>query len=189
MSPVPSLDAYLSPAGCPRERPPLAALSGPTRELHESIDAAIRRQGLPYLHPSDPTLQLDMLGSRRMIEWQERKAEWVFGGERCWFSLQPFYARYGVELTRRLAARVQGLENAAGAILADCGMQAVALTFDTLARGRGHAVLFRGVYNKTRRYLEWLGGRLGLQVTIVDEGDLAALEHAVRSLARPTPTR
>ena len=39
----------------------------------------------------------------------------------------------------------------------------------------GHAVLMRQVYNKTRSYLEWMAARVGGSVTIVDDGDMAAL--------------
>ncbi len=151
-----------------------------TRTLHAAIDEAARREGIPYLHPDDPTLQLDMLGSRHMIDWQERKLECVMTGERCWSDLHQFYARYGVETTRELLSEVRRLEGASGAVLTDCGMQAVALTLDVIARQGGHAILARGVYNKTRRYLEWLGGRISVDVTLVDDGDYAGIESAIR---------
>jgi cystathionine beta-lyase len=175
-----SLADYLDPTRCPPERPGRELFSPRSLELHDAIDRAARRAGFPYLHPEDPTLQLDMLGSRRMRAWQERKAERLFGAEACWSDLEQFYARYGVETTRRLLAAVRELEHAAGAVLTDCGMQAVALSFDILARRGGHAVLLRGVYNKTRRYLEWLGNRLGFEVSIVDEGDYDGLASALR---------
>ena len=55
------LNDYLNASSTPRERPAASVFSAATRELHTSIDAAIRRHGVPYLHPEDPTLQLDML--------------------------------------------------------------------------------------------------------------------------------
>lgn len=175
-----SIQDYLDPRGCPASRPDMACFSPSTRKLHQSIDAAACRHGIPYLHPEDPTLQLDMLGSRHMVDWQERKAEWMMAGERCWSDLHQFYARYGVETTRELLAAVRELEGADGAVLTDCGMQAVALTFDVLARPGGNALLCRGVYNKSRRYLEWLGGRMKIDVTLVDDGDYAGIEQAIR---------
>jgi cystathionine beta-lyase/cystathionine gamma-synthase len=48
-----------------------------------------------------------------------------------------------------------------------------------LPAGR-HAVLMRQVYNKTRSYLTWLAERIGGAVTIVDDGDRAALAAAIR---------
>ena len=178
----PSIDDYQDPQNCPQPRPGLDLFSSETQELHQSIDSAARRHGTPYLHPQDPTLQLDMLGSRHMVDWQERKAESVLAGEECWSELHQFYARYGVETNRKLVARVRALENAAGVILTDCGMQAVALTFDVLAANiGGHAILVRGVYNKTRRYLEWLGNRLTIEISIVNDGDYEGMEKAMRS--------
>ena len=171
---------YLDPQSCPSSRPAWSAFDPATRELHERINAAARRRGMPYLHPEDPTLQLDMLGSRLMTDWQEKKAEWVFAGERCWSDLHQFYARYGVETSRPLIASLRDLEHAGGVILTDCGMQALALTIDALAFPGGHAVLMRGVYNKTRRYLEWLGNRMNFEVTIVEDGDEGGAVAAIR---------
>jgi cystathionine beta-lyase/cystathionine gamma-synthase len=174
------LEDYQDPADCPRERPSLAIMSEATRRLHQEIDEAARRLGHPYLHPDGPTIQLDMLGSRRMVEWQESKAQMVMLGESSWSELAQFYARYGVETTRALLREVKALEGAAGVLLTESGMGAVALVLDILARPRSHAVLLRGVYNKTKRYAEWIGGRLDFTVTPVDEGDYRALEAAIR---------
>jgi cystathionine beta-lyase/cystathionine gamma-synthase len=171
---------YLDPTGCPAARPSLDAMASGTRQLHRGIDQAIRESGVPYLHPSDQTIMLDLLGSRRMVEWQESKASFVFEGDGCWSELPQVYARYGVQNTRQLLAEVRTLEEAPGAVLTDCGMQACALLFDVLVRPRSHAVLMQQVYNKTRKYLELLCQRLGAEVTVVEDGDYAALEAAVR---------
>jgi len=155
-------------------------MAAATRRLHEAIDKAMRRSGVPYLHPESPTLQLDLLGSERMTAWQEGKASYLFMGEGCWSELPQIYARYGVETTRRLLAEVRRLENAQGAVLADCGMQACSLLFDVLLKPRAHAVLCRQIYNKTKKYCEWLSARLGGSVTIADDGDYEAIEAAVQ---------
>ncbi len=47
-----------------------------------------------------------------------------------------------------------------------------------------HAVLMRQVYNKTRSYLEWMAARVGGSVTVVDDGDAAALAAAIRPETR-----
>jgi cystathionine gamma-lyase len=151
-----------------------------TRELHEAIDANTRRTGRPYLHPEEPTVQLDLLGSARTIAWQEGKAQFLFASEGCWSELPHLYARYGTTATAELLARLKALEQASAALLCDSGMQATALAFDTLLTPGSHAVLMRQVYNKTRSYLEWLAQRTGAAITIVDDGDLAAVEQAVR---------
>lgn len=179
-----ALGDWLDPSGCPAERPPLARMSEETRGMHEAIDAHVRRVALPYLHPSDPTVQLDLFGSAQVIAWQEGKAEFLFSGEGCWSSLPHLYARYGTTLTGQLREAIEALEQAPCVLLCDSGMQATALCFDTLMAPGGHAVLMRQVYNKTRTYLEWMAGRIGGSVTIVDDGDHAALAAAIRPETR-----
>jgi cystathionine beta-lyase/cystathionine gamma-synthase len=178
------LGPWLDAAQAPAERPPLAAMSSETRTLHESIDAHIRRTGVPYLHPEDATVQLDLLGSASVIDWQEAKASFLFMGEGCWSELPHLYARYGTTSTAALIDRLKQLEQAAAVLVCDSGMQATALVFDALMVPGGHAVLMRQVYNKTRSYLEWLAGRLGGSVTVVDDGDHAAIAAAIRPETR-----
>ena len=173
-------DDYLDPAGCPPERPPLDRMGERTRQLHRAVDDHIRRTGVPYLHPDSPTLQLDMISSRDVVAWQEGKASFLFMGEGCWSELPHLYARYGTGAGARLIAKVRELEHAQAAILADCGMQATALTFDVLMSPGSHAVCFRQVYNKSRTYLEHLAGRIRGSVTVVDDGDLEAAAAAIQ---------
>ena len=170
---------WLQPDACPAERPPLSSMSERTRQLHDSLDAHARRSGLPYLHPDDPTVQLDLFGSARAIAWQEGKAAFMFAGEGCWSELPHLYARYGTTATGALISRVKALEHAGAALVCDSGMQATALVFDVLMGAGRHAVLMRQVYNKTRSYLEWLASRVGATITIVDDGDRDALAAAI----------
>lgn len=176
--------SWLDPAGCPAERPPLDAMSAATRGLHDAIDAHARRAGVAYLHPDEPTVQLDLLGSARVVAWQEGKSQALFAGEGCWSELPHLYARYGTTATAALIARVREIEAASAALVCDSGMQATALVFDALMTPGGHAVLMRQVYNKTRSFLEWLAERIGGAVTIVDDGDAAALAAAIRPETR-----
>ena len=174
------ITAWLDPSGCPAERPPLDEMAPATRSLHLALDDHARRTGLAYLHPDDPTVQLDLLGSARTIAWQEGKAAFLFASEGCWSELPPLYARYGTTATGQLIARLKHLEHAGAALVCDSGMQATALVFDTLMGPGRHAVLMRQVYNKTRSYLQWLADRVGGSVTVVDDGDAAALAEAIR---------
>jgi cystathionine beta-lyase/cystathionine gamma-synthase len=175
---------WLDPTTCPAERPPLDAMSVTTRNVHDAIDAHARRSGVPYLHPDEPTVQLDLLGSKQVIEWQEGKAAFLFASEGCWSELPPLYARYGTNATAQLIAKLKTLEHASAALVCDSGMQATALAFDALMEPGGHAVLMRQVYNKTRSYLEWMAARVGGSVTIVDDGDMAALGAAIKAETR-----
>jgi cystathionine beta-lyase/cystathionine gamma-synthase len=175
---------WLDPVACPAERPPFDAMNPETRDLHNAIDAHARRTGIPYLHPDEPTVQLDLLGSKQVIEWQEGKAAFLFASEGCWSELPHLYARYGTTATAELIAKLKALEHASAALVCDSGMQATALVFDVLMEPGGHAVLMRQVYNKTRSYLEWMAARVGGAVTVVDDGDAAALEAAIRPETR-----
>ena len=175
---------WLDPKSCPSERPSLDAMSQATRDLHGAIDAHARRTGIPYLHPDEPTVQLDLLGSKQVIEWQEGKAAFLFASEGCWSELPHLYARYGTTATAELIARLKGLEHASAALVCDSGMQATALAFDILMEPGAHAVLMRQVYNKTRSYLEWMAARVGGSVTVVDDGDAAALAAAITPATR-----
>ena len=150
-----------------------------TRSLHESLDRATKSCGIPYLHPEGPSIQLDLLGSQRITQWQEDKAQLMFAAEGCWSELPQVYSRYGAESTRRLIREVRRLEQASGAILTESGMGACALLFDILIRNGSHSVFLRQIYNKTQHYLGWLSDQVGASTTIVDEGDYEGLERAV----------
>jgi len=175
---------WLDPSRCPPERPPVDAMAPATRNLHSAIDAHAKRTGIPYLHPDEPTVQLDLLGSKQVIDWQEGKAAFLFASEGCWSELPHLYARYGTTATAQLIAKLKALEHASSALVCDSGMQATALAFDALMEPGGHAVLMRQVYNKTRSYLEWMAARLNGSVTIVDDGDMSALAEAIRPETR-----
>ena len=79
--PANAITDWLDPARCPAGRPPVAAMSEATRTLHDGIDDHARRTGVPYLHPDEPTVQLDLLGSAKVVEWQEAKAAFLFASE------------------------------------------------------------------------------------------------------------
>lgn len=178
------ISEWLDPAACPAERPPLDAMTPATRDLHQAIDAHAKRTGIPYLHPDEPTVQLDLLGSKQVIAWQEGKAAFLFASEGCWSELPHLYARYGTTATTQLIAKLKTLEHASSALVCDSGMQATALAFDVLMEPGAHAVLMRQVYNKTRSYLEWMAARVGGSVTIVDDGDMGGLAKAIRPETR-----
>jgi cystathionine beta-lyase/cystathionine gamma-synthase len=181
---VSGVSAWLDPDGCPEAPPPVERMARDTRALHDALDAHARRTGLPYLNPDEPTVQLDVFGSRQVIEWQEGKAAFLFAAEGCWSELPHLYARYGTTATAALIARLKILEQADAVLACDSGMQATALVFDVLMTPGSHAVLMRQVYNKTRSYLTWLADRTGGALTIVDDGDLAAAGAAIRPETR-----
>jgi cystathionine beta-lyase/cystathionine gamma-synthase len=178
------LDAWLDPARCPPERPPLAEMAAATRELHAALDAHARRTGVAWLHPEHRTIQRDLLGSPNVIAWQEAKAAFLLAADGAWSELPHLYARYGTPGTGELIAALRRLEGARAAIVTDSGMQAVALVADVLLQAGGHAVVMRQVYNKTRAFLELSAKRVGARITLVDDGDHAGLVAAIRPETR-----
>jgi cystathionine beta-lyase/cystathionine gamma-synthase len=159
-------------------------MSAATRELHAALDAHARRDGAAWLHPDRRTIQRDLLGSPNVVSWQEAKAAFLLAGDGAWSELPHLYARYGTPGTRELIAGLRALEGARAALVTDSGMQAVALVCDAVLQTGGHAVVMRQVYNKTRTFFEHSARRVGAEVTLVDDGDLAGLAAALRPSTR-----
>ena len=159
-------------------------MSADTRELHDAVDDAIRRDGKPFLHPHGQSIQLDLLGSGPMIAWQEEKARLSFLAEDCWSHLPTTYARYGSESTRALVSEIEKLEHASAAIAVDSGMGAAALLFDVLFESGMHAVVVQASYNKTKAYLKRVAERLGGSIDLVPEGSLTQIESAITEATR-----
>lgn len=173
------MKAYLDPAGCPAERPAVAGMAPATRELHASLDA-----NAPWLHPTERTIQRDLLGSPDVVAWQEAKAAFLIAGDGAWSELPHLYARYGTPGTSQLIHALRGLEGASCGLVTDSGMQAIALVADALLIPGGHAVVLRQIYNKAKTYFEWLAKRVGATLTFVDDGDPEAVAIAVRPNTR-----
>lgn len=178
------ISEWLDTTHCPEERPSLDIMSAQTRGLHHRIDEHIRKVGVPYLHPVDKTVQLDLLSSKQVIDWQEGKVAFLFEGSGCWSELSQLYGRYGTTDGQALLQKVRELEDASSALACDSGMQATAIIFDVLMEPESHAVMFRQVYNKTAKYLSWLAERSKSSVTVVDDGDLDGLVAAIQSNTR-----
>ncbi len=170
---------WLDPKACPAEKPPRAAMGERTRALHDAVDAAARTMGVRTLNPERPTIQRDLLGSPEVVAWQEAKLAFVMRGDGAWSELPHLYARYGTPGTARLIAALRELEGARAAFVTDCGMQAFALVADCVLTPGSHAVVLRQVYNKTKTFLQHSAKRVGATVTVVDDGDVAAVGAAV----------
>jgi len=174
-----SIAAWLDPASAPAERPALTAMGTATRELHDGVNA-----NAPWLHPERRTIQRDLGDSRNVVAWQEGKAAFVREGKGTWSQLPHLYARYGTVGTTELIDKLRALEHASIGFVTDCGMQAVALVSDVTISNGAHAVVMRQVYNKTRAFFESSAKRVGATITLVDDGDLAALAAALRPETR-----
>lgn len=145
----------------PAPPPPRSGMDAATVELHESIDANIRRFGWGYLSSEGESVIADLLGSARIVEWQERKAAATFLSSFCWSELPQVYGRYGGRCSGELVRQVKALEEAEAAVVTDSGMAAAAVPFDALLEPGDQVIAARGVYNKTRACLssstrEWI---------------------------------
>jgi O-succinylhomoserine sulfhydrylase len=169
------LTAWLDPTRVPTEPPPRSAMGTATRELHDAVDA-----NAPWLHPERRTIQRDLGDSRNVVSWQEAKAAFIITGDGAWSELPHLYARYGTPGTTELIGALRALEHATCAFVTDCGMQAVGLVADVSIAAGTHVIAMRQVYNKTRAFFESTAKRVGATLTLVDDGDLAALAAALR---------
>lgn len=159
-------------------KPSLATASEATRRLHQPIDA-----NAPSLHPERRSIQRDLRSSETVHAWQKQKAA-CLRGEGAWSELPHLYARYGNPGAARLITALRELEHAGCALATDSGMQAIALVVDAVVSTGTHAIVMRQVYNKTRAFLELTGKRVGAAMTLVDDGDYAAVEAALRPETR-----
>jgi len=90
------------------------------------------------------------------------------------------YGRYGnptVSLVEDKLAALEGVEDAAAF---GSGMAAITTSILALTKAGSHVVLFSDCYRRTRQFVTQILGRFGVEHTLVDPGDLAGLEKALR---------
>jgi cystathionine gamma-synthase len=94
------------------------------------------------------------------------------------------YGRYGNPTVRELERRVAALEGAEDAVAFPSGMAATSTTLLALLKAGDHVVLFRDCYRRTRQLVTQTLLRFGVEPTVVDAGDLTAMEAALRPSTR-----
>jgi cystathionine gamma-synthase len=94
------------------------------------------------------------------------------------------YGRYGNPTVRALEKRLAALEGTEDAAVFSSGMAAVTTTLFALVRGGQHVVLFRDCYRRTLEFVTDILARFGVTHTLLDSGDLASLEKALRPETR-----
>ncbi|MBL8719633.1 MAG: aminotransferase class I/II-fold pyridoxal phosphate-dependent enzyme [Myxococcales bacterium] len=97
------------------------------------------------------------------------------------------YGRYGNPTVRALEQRLAALEDPTGK--AECaafgsGMAALTTTLLALLKQGAHVILFRDGYRRTRQFVVKTLAAYGVEHTIVEPGDLAAVEAAIRPETR-----
>jgi O-acetylhomoserine (thiol)-lyase len=93
------------------------------------------------------------------------------------------YARQGTPTTAALEAKITALEQGLGTVSFATGMAGITAIFLTLLRAGDHLVSSRYVFGNTNSLLGTIGD-LGIQVSKVDAGSVAAVEAALRPNTR-----
>jgi cystathionine gamma-synthase len=94
------------------------------------------------------------------------------------------YGRYGNPTVRALEKRFAALEGTEDAAVFASGMAAVTTSMLALVRAGQHVILFRDCYRRTLEFVTDVLGRFGVTHTLLDGGDLAGLEGAIRPETR-----
>jgi cystathionine gamma-synthase len=97
------------------------------------------------------------------------------------------YGRYGNPTVRALEERVAALEDPSGGAEAAAfgsGMAALTTAMLALLKSGAHVVLFRDGYRRTRQFVGRTLAAYGVEHTIVEPGDLAAVEAAITPKTR-----
>ncbi len=89
------------------------------------------------------------------------------------------YGRYGNPTVRELERRVAALEGAEDAVAFASGMAATTTTLLALLKAGDHVVLFHDCYRRTRQLVTQTLLRFGIEHTVVEPGNLAAMEAAI----------
>lgn len=95
-----------------------------------------------------------------------------------------YYTRYGNPTHERVAAIVAGLEGTETALVTASGMGAISTTVLALVKAGDHVIAQGRHYLSTAKLFEEVLPRFGVQVTIVEQTDLAALQAALRPETR-----
>ena len=94
------------------------------------------------------------------------------------------YGRYGNPTIAAVEARLAALEGAGDAVLFASGMAAITTTLMALLSSGDHVVLTDDCYRRTRQFCQTYLARWGIACTVVETGDYAALENAIRPETR-----
>lgn len=109
-----------------------------------------------------------------------------YDGVEAWRRGAPHfhYARDGNPTVHCLELKLANLEGSEAAVAAATGMAAISATLLHLVGGGGHLVASADVYAVTKEFIEQDLPRFGARVTLVDFGDLAAVEAAITPQTR-----
>ena len=94
------------------------------------------------------------------------------------------YGRYGNPTCRALELRLAALEGTEDALVFSSGMAAITTTMLALVKAGQHIVLFKDCYRMTRDFVASTLKGFGVESTLLEAGDVGALEGAIRPETR-----
>jgi cystathionine gamma-synthase len=94
------------------------------------------------------------------------------------------YGRYGNPTCRAAERAMASLEGTEDSAIFASGMAAITTALVALTKAGQHVVSFKDGYRQTRQLLTTVLAKLGVEHTLVDAGDLAALAAAIRPETR-----
>ncbi|HYC22601.1 MAG TPA: aminotransferase class I/II-fold pyridoxal phosphate-dependent enzyme [Candidatus Bathyarchaeia archaeon] len=94
------------------------------------------------------------------------------------------YGRYGNPTQRIAEAKCAALEGAEAGLAFSSGMAAITTALFAVLRQGQHVVLTDDCYRRTRQFCRTVLAKFGVEVTIVETGNDAALESAIRAETR-----
>ncbi|HEY0709235.1 MAG TPA: aminotransferase class I/II-fold pyridoxal phosphate-dependent enzyme [Polyangia bacterium] len=89
------------------------------------------------------------------------------------------YGRYGNPTVRIAERKIAALDEAEDAVVFSSGMAAATTTLLALLKAGDHVVMTSDCYRRTRQFILTFLSRYGITSTLVEPGDLAALEAAL----------
>jgi len=106
--------------------------------------------------------------SKEVTDYQEGKSQ------------REEYGRYGNPTWRAVERKVSALEGGEESILFASGMCAATTTFMALLPQGSHLIVTSDCYRRTRQFINQFLVRMGVEATVIEPGNLAAFEAAIR---------
>jgi cystathionine gamma-synthase len=141
-----------------------------TRAVHAGVKRAKAHNSLNT--PIVQTATYTFSSTRDLIDYMESKT-WGDGNER------EEYGRYGNPTVTAVEKKLAALDGAEDAVLFSSGMNAVTSLLLAVLPAGAHIVMTNDCYRRTRQFCQTFLKRFGIETTVVEMGDYAAMEAAI----------
>lgn len=140
----------------------------------EAVHGGVSRKRSHYAltTPIVQTATYTFESTQDLIDFMERKT-WGDGVER------EEYGRYGNPSVTAVEKRLAALDGGEDAVLYASGMNAITSLLLSVVPAGSHIIMTSDCYRRTRQFCQTFLKRLGVETTIVENGDYDAIEAAV----------